>query len=220
MTVDANSNLTKGRKHLLFGRFTAWSIVVICVIYAGILLAGGVVYGLPKEPYFAIAEVLTIISAIMLVILAASIHAWASTNVKIYSLLGLGWMFVMAGITITVHISELTVARQLDRTARVSLSQVFDFEWPSLLYGIEFVAWHVGLGLSAIFLALVFKRGKRELIVKSGLLFVGFLCLLGLVGPAVGNMNWRLIGVFGYVVVLPITCIVLVGVFNKSLKDK
>ena len=87
------------------GRLSASATVVICIVYAATLLAGGVVHGLSREPYFALAELLTMISSVVLVMLMAAIHLRTPAPYKIFSLLGLGWMFVLAGITMTVHIA-------------------------------------------------------------------------------------------------------------------
>jgi asparagine N-glycosylation enzyme membrane subunit Stt3 len=211
----------KGERHiLLLGRLSAWTTFVIFIVYAATLFAGGVVRGLPKEPYFALAEVITIISAIVLVILMAAIHLCTSIRFKIFSLLALGWMFITAGITVTVHLAELTVARQLDPATRISFARFFDFEWPSLLYGIEFVAWHIGFGLSVLFAAFAFQGNGAEKVVRVGLIAVGLLCLIGFAGPAFGDLNLRLIGVFGYGIVFPIICIWIALVFkNASLEE-
>lgn len=201
------------------GRLSAWSMLVICAIYAAVLLAGGVVRGLPREPWFALAEVLTILSAIILVVLMGAIHACTSPPYRLFSLLGLGWMFVLAGITITVHMAELTVVRQLDHEDQSTFARLFEFEWPSLLYGVEFVAWHIGFGLSTFFTAFAFQGAGREKAIRLGLIVVSLLCLAGLIGPAVGNLNWRLIGVFGYVIVFPGICIMIAQVFNDAAPD-
>ena len=99
-----------------------------------LFFAGGVVNGLPKEPYFIIAEIITMISAVVLTIMMAAIHICTSS--RFFSLLALGWMFITAGITITVHFAELTVARQLDPDAKITFARFYEFIWPSFLYGI------------------------------------------------------------------------------------
>jgi hypothetical protein len=207
----------KGERHILrIGMMSAWATVAICIIYIADLFAGGVVKGLPREPFFALAEIITIVSALILVILMAAIYQCTSAPFKIFSLLALGWIFIMAGLTVTVHVVELTVGRQLDPSTRITLARIFDFEWPSLLYGVEFVAWHIGFGLSVLFAALVFQGNGREKAVRIGLIATGLLCLIGLIGPAIGDMNLRLIGAFGYGVVFPIVCVMIALVFKNA----
>jgi hypothetical protein len=207
----------KGERQLLkIGMLSAWITVTIFIVYAVVLFAGGVVKGLPAEPYFALAEILTIIGAIVLVILLAAIHLCTPFPFNIFSLLGLGWMFITAGITITVHFAELTVARQLDDSRRATFSPIFDFEWPALLWGIELGAWHIGFGLSVLFAAFAFQGNGLERVVRIGLITTGLLCFIGLIGPVVGDLVWRLIGVFGYGVVFPIVCVMIARVFRNA----
>jgi hypothetical protein len=48
----------------------------------------------------------------------------------------------------------------------------------------------------------------------------GVLCLLGTIGPAVGDMALQRIGVLGYGVALPVTCLFLALVFRQPLADR
>ncbi len=44
----------------------------------------------------------------------------------------------------------------------------------------------------------------------------GVRCLVGLLGPAVGNPGLRLIGVFGYGVVFPLMCLLIGLIFKRG----
>ena len=46
----------------------------------------------------------------------------------------------------------------------------------------------------------------------------GSLCVIGIVGPVVGNMRLQLIGVFGYAVLLPILAVLLMPFFGKGTR--
>jgi hypothetical protein len=107
------------------------------------------------------------------------------------------------------------VARRIDLAATPELARLFGWEWPSLLYAIELVAWHLFLGLSLLFAASAFRGRGAQAAARIGLRVNGSLCIIGLVGPALGNLNWRMIGVFGYGVVFPIVCVVIGLVFKR-----
>ena len=209
--------MTARRGVLLLGMWLAWSTFALYVAYVVVLFAGGVALGVPKEPYLAGAEVLTIVGALLQVALFAAIHASSPYDRRIFSLLALGWMVAMAAVTMTVHFVQLTVGRRIDLTTMPDLRYVFGWEWPSLLYGAELAAWHLLFGLSALFVAPVFQGSGRAALVRIGLYATGALCLFGLVGPAVGDLAWRFVGVFGYAFVFPITCLVLGFVFRDTL---
>jgi peptidoglycan/LPS O-acetylase OafA/YrhL len=85
-----------------------------------------------------------------------------------------------------------------------------------LLYAIELAAWHLFFGLSVLLAASAFRDRGREAAVRRGLRATGLLCLVGLVGPAVGNLDWRMIGVIGYALLFPVTCVVIALVFHDA----
>ena len=98
-------------------------------------------------------EILTLLSAPILVVLMAAVHAYAVPQYKVHSLIAFAFMVLMAGLTSSVHFVELTAVRQ---SATASLT------WPSMAYALELLAWDVFLGLSLLFAAPVFTAGKLE----------------------------------------------------------
>lgn len=84
------------------------------------------------------------------------------------------------------------------------------------LYALELLAWDVFLGLSLIFAAPVFQGGGLKRAVRITMFGAGGLSLAGTVGPAIGDLRWQRIGVFGYGVVLPVACLLLAIVFHHS----
>jgi hypothetical protein len=196
--------------------WTGWSLFALYLAYAASLFAGGVAEGVPKDPWLAVAEVLDILSALLQVVLIATIHECAPHRARGLILVALGWMLVLAGLTAGVHFVMLTVGRQIDPAAFPGYARVFGWEWPSLLYGVELVAWHLFFGLSLLFAAPAFRGPGRQKVVRTGLRAAGALCIIGLAGPTVGNLDWRMIGVFGYGVVFPFVCIAIGLVFRDS----
>src|ERR1700710_2436572 len=111
---DVESQAIAGtRRVLLLGMWTAWTITVLYVVYIAVLFAGGVAVGVPREPYLAIAEILTSVGALIQVGLVAFIYDCAPPRAKTLSLAALGWMSLMAGLTVTVHFVQLTVTRRI-----------------------------------------------------------------------------------------------------------
>lgn len=208
--------LTGSRSTLRRGMWVAWAIVVLYVAYIGTLFSGGVLHGVPKDPSLAIAEVLTIVGAILQVHFVAIVHECAPRRHRTMTLVALGWMLVLAGLTLGVHFVLLTVGRQVDPTTFPGWARLFGWEWPSLLFAVELAAWHVAFGISIFCAASGFQGNGREKVVRHGFRLVGVLCLLGVTGPAVGNLLWRTIGMFGYGVLFPIACAVAALAFKHA----
>jgi hypothetical protein len=70
------------------------------------------------------------------------------------------------------------------------------------------------LGLALVLAAHALPDDPRSRRLRHSLSVTGALCLAGLIGPFVGDMRLRFIGVFGYAVVLPIVAWMSVGWFR------
>jgi hypothetical protein len=218
LSLDSDAGrLVGSRSERLVGRWSAWFVVVISAAYAAVMAAGfgslGNLTDPLADPYLAVAELLILLMAPVMVVLMAAVHACAPVRLRMFGMIAFGWMLVAACLTMTVHVVELVVARRIDPGAIPGFARLFDFAWPSMLYAVDVVAWDLLLGLSLLFAAFVFTE-RRYQGVRWGLLASAALCLLGLVGPATGVLAWRGIGIFGYVVVFPATCVALARAFS------
>jgi hypothetical protein len=216
LAARSEERLTGPRQTLRLGMWIAWIVFGFYIAYEAALFAGGVARGVPIDPFLAIAEILDIVGALLQVLLITIIHACAPRRAKILTRIAVGWMLIMAGLTVSVHFVMLTVGRQIDIATFPGYARVFGWEWPSLLYAVELAAWHLFFGLSLLFAAAAFPGQGRQAVVRIGLLVTGVLCIVGLVGPAIGNLSWRMIGVFGYGVVFPLVCIAIALLFKHA----
>jgi hypothetical protein len=144
------------------GAWSARAMFVLEFAYVVVFVAGFASLGntsdpLP-DPYLAIAEILILVMAPIMVMLMLAIHNCAPARAKSFTLVALGWMFAAAATTTTVHFVELTVARHINPATLPGYARIFDFEWPSLLYAVDIVAWDVFFGLSLLFAVPAFAR--------------------------------------------------------------
>jgi hypothetical protein len=168
-----------------------------------------------EDPYLAIMEVLILVMAPVLVLLAVVIHACAPDGTRTYSMTALGWMLLTAGFTMTVHLVQLTVVRRIDPGAIHGFQYLFNWHWPSVLYGVDIVAWDIFFGLALLFAAPVF-HAAGQVAVRNGLLIAGVMCVAGVIGPAVNHIALRQIGIIGYAIVWPIVCVPLSKAFRQA----
>jgi hypothetical protein len=201
------------------GKWSARAIAALSIPYAITMVLGFSSMGnlrdpLP-DPYLAVAEVLILLMAPFMVTLMIALHACAPSRLRAFSFSAAGWMLILAGVTMTVHLVELTFVRRINPADVPGFDRLLNFQWPSLLYAADIAAWDLFLGLSLLFAAAVFA-GSRHRWARRGLLTSGALCLLGLIGPAFNVLAWRGIGIFGYAVVFPLTCLALSGAFAPT----
>ena len=205
---DRDRGPTMSRNRL--GSWSALAVFLIGVAYFVTLAIGFAVHGLTEPivgPILAVMEVLTLLSAPLMVVVMAAIHDYASVNHKIYGSIALAFTILFVGMTSVVHFVELTALRQLGSGGIV---------WPSPEYAVELLAWNLFLGLALLSAAQVFDTGGPERSVRRGLLISGALCVAGIIGPSVGNMRLQLVGVLGYAVVLPVVCLMLARLFRSN----
>jgi hypothetical protein len=157
------------------------------------------------DPILAVMEVLTIVSACLLVVVMAALHSCRPVDRQIYSRLALVFMALMAGLTMSVHFVELTALRQMGSAG---------LAWPSVPYAIELLAWDILLGISLLFAGLSMHAAGREKMVRLGMFLVGSLCLAGASGPITADMRLQFIAVFGYAAGLPVLFLALAHVFK------
>lgn len=193
------------------GQWSSFGVFLIGIAYIIALTIGFTTYGLSApilDPLLAIMEVLTLISAPLLLVMSAALYGRAPDDCKTIGAIAFAFMTLMTGITSAVHFVELTAVRQLG-TARLV--------WPSPAYALELLAWDGLLGLALIFAAFTLNKKGQEYRVRCTLLVCGILCLFGIVGPVVGNMRLQIIGIFGYGVILPFVCLLLSRLFRSDL---
>jgi uncharacterized membrane protein len=190
------------------GYFSSIGLAVVGVAYLGVVAVGVSEAGFDApivDPTLAIMEVLTLLSASLVVVLMAAIHETAERERRIFGGMALVFSGIMAGLTSAVHFVALTAGRQTDFTA---------LEWPSPLYAVELLAWDVFLGLSLLCAACVFVGPGVRAYARWSLVAAGGLSLAGVIGPVVGDMALQRVGILGYGLGLPVAALVLARFFS------
>jgi hypothetical protein len=207
-------------QHRVIGRAAAWAVFFLLVVYAVTTVLGFLSLKSPQDPigdpFFTIMELLIVLIVPLMVISMIAVHAYASPEVKAYSLTALVFMILMASITSSVHFVILTVSRQLEATGLTWVPLFLSFKWPSVAYTLDILAWDWFFALSMLFAAPVFKRGRLEITVRMLMIASGILSLVGLIGVPLADMQVRNIGIIGYAVVAIFVFLLLSIVFGRT----
>lgn len=171
----------------------------------------------PSEPFLAILETIILLFTPALVGLFAAIHAYAPPDKKTCSLAAFGFAVILAGITGLVHFVQLTAIR---RTANKTIAEVFALYDPTGLLtpvlAVDLVAWDFFLGFGLLFAAPVFKGDKLQAAIRVTMILSGSLCLVGVLGPASGDLRLQYPAIAGYAFVFPFVCLLLANHFARS----
>jgi len=203
------------------GQFSCRAVFILGITYAVTTLFG--LYSLKSseepigDPYFTIMEILTILIAPLMAISMVSVHYYASPVDKMYSLGSVIFMFLMTGITTSVHFIVLTASHQGQGSQIPNFSFFLSFKWFSVVYALDILAWDWFFALSFLLAAPVFKKDKAERLVRTFMIISSSLSLVGLIGVPLANMQIRNIGIIGYAVVAPVVFL-LIGNILKNKK--
>lgn len=202
------------------GVASAVAVASLVVIYTVTLAAGFLSLDSPRDPigdpYFSLLEILILSMVPFMVTLMVAVHAWAPAEARVFSLTALAFMVVLAGLTSALHFVILTVSREAAFADLSWLPLVLSFEWPSVAYAIDILAWDVFFALSVLFAAPVFGGSRLALWVRALLIVSGVLSAAGLSGVVLGNMQARNIGIVGYTVVFAVAAVLLAVLFYRT----
>ena len=202
------------------GRAAALALVFFGVAYVVITSVGLVSLKSPQQPiqdpFFFMMEGLIVVTAPLYVAVMAAVHASAERSVKVYSLMALAFMIVCAAITTSVHFVLLTVSRRVEFTSVSWFPLVLSYRWPSVIYAVDILAWDWFYGLSLLFAALVFKGGRLQTALRIALAVSGALSLAGLIFLPFGDIQLRMIGIFGYAGMSPVVFLLLATVLGRA----
>lgn len=203
------------------GFLAAMGYFVLSIAYAVVLVLGFLSLSTLDDPigdpYFTILEVLILIMCPFIVAVFATIHQRALGTGKTYSLVALVFAALLVGVTACIHFSILTLSRNPEITTLPHSSLVFAFEWPSIVYVLDILAWDVFFALAVWAAVPAIEHGKLSRVVKALFLLSGVLALAGLSGVALNDMRLRNIGILGYVGVF--TAAILVYALQLKAND-
>jgi hypothetical protein len=169
------------------------------------------------DPFLAALEVLIVLVAIPMVLLMASVHAFARAEARPLSMAAFSFMVVLAGITTAVHFVLLTVDRQVNLSAYPGYSSYFSWEWPSVMYALDIIAWDWFLGVSLLLAAPVFAGDPPvQTWLRRAMVVSGAMCIAGLVGPLTDHIGLRLIGELGYWFGFPVVTVLMAIAFART----
>ncbi|MGV3503720.1 MAG: hypothetical protein ACO1O1_08420 [Adhaeribacter sp.] len=190
------------------------------MIYLIITVLGFISLRSPDEqigdPFFTLMEILILLIAPSAAVSLIGIHFCSSPKNRIFSFISLSFMLLVVGISSCVHFAMLTLSHQPEFNEIPAVGLVFSFQWPSVFYALDILAWDWFYALSLLFLAPIFKGGGLNKLIKVLIIISGVLCLAGLIGIPLHNMQVRNIGIVGYGVIAPFIFLLMAIKINRN----
>lgn len=202
--------------------FAAMAVVGFAVVYAAVLLLGLCSLDAPDapigDPWFTMLEILIVAMMPAMVTLMAAVHASAPGRSKRLSRWALVFMIMTAAVTMAVH-AGLLVLRRTSLVGDEWRAPLLSFEWPSLPYALDMLAWDGFFALAVLLAAPLFGGSRLGIAIRATLILSGVLALAGLAGPVLGEMRLRNIGVLGYAGIFPFAAALLALHFRRAASD-
>ena len=202
------------------GLLSALATAILLVAYAITLVIGLALLNSPADPignpWFTMLEVEIIVMMPAIVALFVAVHAWAPEHAKTLSFSSVIFMGVLAGITCSLHFVVLTLSRQAEFAGQPWLPLFMSFEWPSVVYALDILAWDIFFAVAILFAAPVFSGSRITGWIRGLMITSGVLSLAGLSGVVLGSMQWRNIGIVGYVPVFLVVVVLLAILFYRT----
>lgn len=136
------------------------SLVCVCVLSVGLLTLPSPDHQI-QPPWFTLMEILIIALSPAMVALTVALHASAPRERKSLALASVTFMSMSATVTSAVHVSILSLRTQPALVADDWARRVFSFEWPSIAYALDILAWDVLFPLAALLAATAVHGGGR-----------------------------------------------------------
>jgi hypothetical protein len=202
------------------GVAAAVTVALLSLVYAVVLTIGLLTLPSPdhpiQEPWFTSMEILIIAIAPAMVALTVALHAGSPRQRKPHALAAVAFMSMCAVVTCSVHFAILTLSRQPAFAGQAWAPMVFSFQWPSVAYALDILAWDIFFPLAALSAAATVQGAGLAGAVRALLYASGALAFRGLVGVPLANMQLRNIGIIGYAVLFPVAAALLAVIFHRA----
>lgn len=207
---------------LKFGIWTSAIGILMGAIYLVALAAAAVSpMGFPPvEPYDTLISAITLISASGILVLFAVIDVYVQGERQVFGRIALVFATLFAGMTSINRFVHLAVVRPA-----LAAGQTAGLEWflpygsPSVMLGLELLAWSFFLGLAFLFAAPVFAGRRLERALFWVAFINGILCLISTLTPLTGIVLFTFMGVLAWGPGFILFCALLILMFRNKLVE-
>ena len=215
--------LNRMHVYRLSARVGSWAAllgVVLGLAHGGTLVATPLLGGsASRAPFLALAAAIPTLSAMVLVVLWAAIHACTAEEHKVLSLAGLAWVVLAAAVTVTPYFLRLALLpEQPPMESSANSGSVLPAGWPAVQQALEWLSFAF-FGLACLFTAPLFGGSGLQRALRWTLVLSGLLGLAGAAQPLVGQAFLSWAGTAAWGPGLALVCVLLLGLFRRIARQ-
>jgi hypothetical protein len=158
---------------------------------------------------------LVVVMGSFLVLTMVAVHAYASPNLKPYSLAALAFMIACVTITSCVNFLLLLASSQPNLFSETWLALFLPCRWPAPAFVLDNFVWDWFFGISMLLAAPIFGGNTLKAALRLVMILSGALCLAGLVWLAVSPPQAIFVGILGWGAAGPIAFLLLAKMFGS-----
>lgn len=227
--------MKEGKSAYAFGYWSSVFFALTGVLYGvsmGILLS---LYAVPEyrniEQFvgeadkqfmdlYAFGQLFAFVSAILFIVVLCSVHECVKPVYRIFSRLSLCFGLAFALLACLNYYIQFSIVRlSLNDGVTRNLENLVQFNPRSFAFALNMLGWSLFLGLSALFLGLLFKGKGIHRAIRLSFYATSFCCLLGFAGSVIDSSFLMLIFQMGMTAGLTVGAVVLAVAFKRSRRE-
>jgi hypothetical protein len=214
-SISPDSTFTAQARTL--GIAAAWMTFIVSEVYA---VVSGVAYAsqgaaVESGPFLSMMALLVVVMGPFLVLSMVAVHAYASPNLKPYSLAALAFMIACVTVTSCVNFLLLMVSSQPNLFSESWRALFLPCKWPVPAFVLDNFVWDWFFGIVMLLAAPIFGGNTLKTALRWMMILSGALCLAGLLWLAVSPEQAILVGIFGWGAAGPFVFLLLANVFGR-----
>ncbi|MFT4415478.1 hypothetical protein ACLM5H_16585 [Fredinandcohnia humi] len=170
--------------------------------------------------FYSFSQVFAFLSSLLFIVIVCTIHECVDHSSKIFSRVsicfGIGFMLLSC---INYFVQFSIVRLTISNGSTQNLENFIQFNPKSFMFAINMLGWSLFLGLSCLFLGIIFKGKGINLGIRVSMYSTGMFCLIGFVGFVLDNKFFLFIFQIGMTIGLTTSAILLSIVFKKRLRE-
>lgn len=207
-------------QHRTIGRVATWVGFLLMQVYSVVSGFGFLSLKSPQDSiggmFLSMMALLIVLMAPLMVVIMVVVHAYAAPEHKVYGVMALAFMILLAGITSSVNFAVLLVSNHAEVAEAPWLSLFLPYQWPAVAYAMDIYAWDWFYALSMLCAARIFRGARLEQMVRLSMLLSGGLSLLGLIVLPFAAALAIGISIIGWGVVGSVVFLLLALVFGRA----
>ena len=207
-------------QHRTTGRVATWGGFLLMQVYSVVSGLGFLSLKSPQDSiggmFLSMMALLIVLMAPLMVVIMVVVHAYAAPEHKVYGVMALAFMILLAGITSSVNFTVLLVSNHAEVAEAPWLSLFLPYQWPAVAYAMDIYAWDWFYALSMLCAARIFRGARLEQMVRLSMLLSGGLSLLGLIVLPFAAALAIGISIIGWGVVGSVVFLLLALVFGRA----